>query len=155
MIDPKIVEEIVKEGIQETDLFVVDITVTPDNRIVVEIDNDEGVDIDRCMSLHHFIESRLDRDVEDYELEVGSAGITSPFKVVRQYQKNIGNEVEVLTRTGVKHNGILKAADDKAFTLTVTKKVKPEGAKRKIEVEEDLTFSYYDIKYTKYLIRFK
>lgn len=53
MIDPKIVEEIVKEGIQETDLFVVDITVTPDNRIVVEIDNDEGVDIDRCMSLHH------------------------------------------------------------------------------------------------------
>ena len=54
MIDPKIVEEIVKEGIQETDLFVVDITVTPDNRIVVEIDNDEGVDIDRCMSLHHF-----------------------------------------------------------------------------------------------------
>ena len=132
MIDPKIVEEIVKEGIQETALFVVDITVTPDNRIVVEIDNDEGVDIDRCMSLHHFIESRLDRDVEDYELEV-----------------------EVLTRTGVKHNGILKAADDKAFSLTVTKKVKPEGAKRKIEVEEDLTFSYYDIKYTKYLIRFK
>ena len=178
MIDPKIVEEIVKEGIQETALFVVDITVTPDNRIVVEIDNDEGVDIDRCMSLHHFIESRLDRDVEDYELEVGSAGITSPFKVVRQYQKNIGNEVEVLTRTGVKHNGILKAADDKAFSLTVTKKVKPEGAKRKIEVEdkfivtitkkvktetskrkvevsEDLAFGYDEIKYTKYLIRFK
>ena len=92
MIDPKIVEEIVKEGIRETDLFVVDITVAPDNRIVVEIDNDEGVDIDRCTTLHHFIESRLDRDVEDYELEVGSAGITSPFKVVRQYQKNIGNE---------------------------------------------------------------
>ena len=155
MIDPQTVTEIVNEGIQGTDLFVVDITVLPDNRIVVEVDNNGGVDIDRCTALHHFIESRLDREVEDYELEVGSAGITSPFKVVRQYQKNIGNEVEVLTRAGQKLTGTLKAADEEAFTLTITKKVKPEGAKRKIEVEEDLTFSYNEIKYTKYIIRFK
>ena len=155
MIDTQIVEEIVKEGIAATDLFIVDITVSPDNRIVVVVDNDEGVDIDRCTALHRFIESRLDRDVEDYELEVGSAGITSPFKVVRQYQKNIGNEVEVLTRAGQKLNGVLKAADETGFVVTVTKKVKPEGAKRKIEVEEDLTFPYNEIKYTKYLIRFK
>ncbi len=155
MIDLQSVKEIVNEGIQGTDLFVVDITVSPDNRIVVEVDNDEGVDIDRCTTLHRYIESRLDREVEDYELEVGSAGITSPFKVVRQYQKNIGNEVEVLSRSGQKLTGTLKAADEEAFTLTVTKKVKPEGAKRKIEVEEDLTFPYNEIKYTKYIIRFK
>lgn len=155
MIDLQSVKKIVNEGIQGTDLFVVDITVSPDNRIVVEVDNDEGVDIDRCTTLHRYIESRLDREVEDYELEVGSAGITSPFKVVRQYQKNIGNEVEVLTRSGQKLTGTLKAADEEAFTLTVTKKVKPEGAKRKIEVEEDLTFPYNEIKYTKYIIRFK
>lgn len=155
MIDLQSVKEIVNEGIQGTDLFVVDITVSPDNRIVVEVDNDEGVDIDRCTTLHRYIESRLDREVEDYELEVGSAGITSPFKVVRQYQKNIGNEVEVLTRSGQKLTGTLKAADEEAFTLTITKKVKPEGAKRKIEVEEDLTFPYNEIKYTKYIIRFK
>ena len=155
MIDLQSVKEIVNEGIQGTDLFVVDITVSPDNRIVVEVDNDEGVDIDRCTTLHRYIESRLDREVEDYELELGSAGITSPFKVVRQYQKNIGNEVEVLSRSGQKLTGTLKAADEEAFTLTVTKKVKPEGAKRKIEVEEDLTFPYNEIKYTKYIIRFK
>ena len=155
MIDPQTVTEIVNEGIQGTDLFVVDITVLPDNRIVVEVDKNEGVHIDRCTAVHYFIESRLDREVEDYELEVGSAGITSPFKVVRQYQKNIGNEVEVLTRAGQKLTGTLKAADEEAFTLTITKKVKPEGAKRKIEVEEDLTFSYNEIKYTKYIIRFK
>ena len=155
MIDLQSVKEIVNEGIQGTDLFVVDITVSPDNRIVVEVDNDEGVDIDRCTTLHRYIESRLDREVEDYELEVGSAGITSPFKVVRQYQKNIGNEVEVLSRSGQKLTGTLKAADEEAFTLTVTKKVKHEGAKRKIEVEEDLTFPYNEIKYTKYIIRFK
>ena len=155
MIDLQSVKEIVNEGIQGTDLFVADIIVSPDNRIVVEVDNDEGVDIDHCTTLHRYIESRLDREVEDYELEVGSAGITSPFKVVRQYQKNIGNEVEVLSRSGQKLTGTLKAADEEAFTLTVTKKVKPEGAKRKIEVEEDLTFPYNEIKYTKYIIRFK
>ena len=61
----------------------------------------------------------------------------------------------MLTRAGQKLNGVLKAADETGFVVTVTKKVKPEGAKRKIEVEEDLTFPYNEIKYTKYLIRFK
>ena len=155
MIEQEIVRQIVEEGIAGSGLFVVEISVSPDNRIVVEIDNDEGVDIDRCVELHRFIESRLDRDKEDYELEVGSSGLTAPFKVVRQYIKNIGNEVEVLTRGGIKFTGVLKAADDEKFIVTVTKKVKPEGAKRKIEVEEDVTYIYNEIKYTKYLIRFK
>ena len=155
MIEQEIVRQIVEEGIAGSGLFVVEISVSPDNRIVVEIDNDEGVDIDRCVELHRFIESRLDRDKEDYELEVGSSGLTAPFKVVRQYIKNIGNEVEVLTRGGIKLSGVLKAADDEKFIVTVTKKVKPEGAKRKIEVEEDVTYIYNEIKYTKYLIIFK
>ncbi|MBQ8423830.1 MAG: ribosome assembly cofactor RimP [Coprobacter sp.] len=155
MIDQNIVQQIAEEGIADSDMFIVDITVTPDNRIVVEIDNDGGIDIESCTRLHRFIESRLDRDAEDYELEVGSAGITAPFKVLRQYIKNIGNEVEVLTRAGQKLYGVLKSADEEQFVVTITKKVKPEGAKRKIEVEEDLTFTYNEIKYTKYLIRFK
>ena len=90
-----------------------------------------------------------------YELEVGSAGITSPFKVIEQYQKNIGNEVEVLTKAGMKLNGILKSVSDDKFVVTIIKKVKTETSKRKVEVEEDLTFGYDEIKYTKYLIRFK
>ena len=132
-----------------------DVTVQPGNTIVVEIDNREGVDIDRCVELSRFIESKLDRDTEDFELEVGSAGLTSPFKVLGQYRKNIGNEVEVLTKGGVKLSGVLKDAGEERFTVTITKKVKPENAKRKIEVEEDLTFAYDEVKYTKYLIRFK
>lgn len=155
MIDQNIVQQIAEEGIADSDMFIVDITVTPDNRIVVEIDNDESIDIESCTRLHRFIENHLDRDAEDYELEVGSAGITAPFKVLRQYLKNIGNEVEVLTRAGQKLYGVLKSADEEQFVVTITKKVKPEGAKRKIEVEEDLTFTYNEIKYTKYLIRFK
>ena len=138
-----------------SDCFVVDVQVKPDNVIVVEIDNEEGVDIDRCVALHRFLESKLDRDVEDYELEVGSAGITSPFKVLGQYKKNIGKEVELLTKNGMKLSGILKSADSEKFVVTITKKVKSETSKRKVEVEEDLAFGYDEVKYTKYLIRFK
>lgn len=155
MIDKQIVYDIVTEGLQDSDCFVVDVMVRPGNIIVVEIDNQEGIDIERCEKLHRFIESKLDREVEDYELEVGSAGITSPFKVVAQYRKNVGNEVEVLTRDGRKLAGVLKACDDEAFVITITKKVKPEGSKRKIEVEEDINLTYNEVKYTKYLIRFK
>ena len=145
----------VEEGLAGTDCFLVDVEVKPDNVLVVEIDNEEGVDIDRCVALHRFLESKLDRDVEDYELEVGSAGITSPFKVLAQYKKNIGNEVEVLTKDGRKLSGVLKSADPDRFVVTVTKKVKSETSKRKVEVEEDCTLGYDEIKYTKYLIRFK
>ena len=154
-IEKDIVYQLVREGLAGTDCFIVDVQVKPGNVIIVEIDNKEGVDIDRCVSLHRFIESHLDRDIEDYELEVGSAGITSPFKVIEQYQKNIGNEVEVLTKAGMKLNGILKSVSDDKFVVTIIKKVKTETSKRKVEVEEDLTFGYDEIKYTKYLIRFK
>lgn len=155
MIDKQIVYDLVTEGLKDSDCFIVDVVVRPGNVIVVEIDNEKGVDIERCEKLHRFVESKLDREVEDYELEVGSAGITSPFKVVAQYRKNCGNEVEVLTCDGRKLYGLLKLCDEDGFVLTVMKKVKPEGSKRKIEVEEDIRFAYNEIKYTKYLIRFK
>jgi ribosome maturation factor RimP len=101
------------------------------------------------------LEEHLDRDVEDYELEVGSAGITSPFKVLRQYVKNIGNEVEMLLKNGSKLTGVLKSADENGVVVSVEKKVKPEGAKRKVTVVEDESYTFDEIKYTKYLIRFK
>jgi len=141
--------------LQDTEMFLVDVLIRPSNIIVVEVDSDEGVSIDDCIALSRNIESKLDRDVEDFELEVGSAGVTSPFKMPRQYQKNIGNEVELLTKSGQKLSGILKSSDDNGFVVTVTKMVKPEGAKKKMAIEEDLTFVYDDVKYTKYLIRFK
>ncbi|OAV71845.1 Ribosome maturation factor RimP [Bacteroidales bacterium Barb4] len=155
MIDKQKVVRLAEEGIAVTTHFLTDVTVTPDNVIVVEIDNDQAVGIDDCAALSRFIESRLDRDAEDYELEVGSAGVTSPFKVLRQYVKNIGNEVEVLLKKGVKLTGILKAADEQGIVLAVEKQVKPEGAKRKEIVQEEHTYIYEEIKYTKYLIRFK
>ena len=155
MIDKNIISQLVNEKLASSDHYLVDVMIKPGNLIVIEIDNDEGVCIDDCAELSRYVESHLDREVEDYELEVGSAGITSPFKVLRQYIKNIGNEVEMLLKSGVKLSGVLKAADEKGVVVTVEKQVKPEGAKRKVTVEEDLSYTFEEIKYTKYLIRFK
>ncbi|MDR1737254.1 MAG: ribosome assembly cofactor RimP [Candidatus Symbiothrix sp.] len=154
MIDRETVKNIVEDFLRHhSDLFLTDLKVEPDNRLTVEIDSDKAVSIDECADLTRFIESHLDREVEDYELEVGSAGISQAFKQLRQYRKNQGREVETLTKNGKKLTGILKDADDTQLTLTLTKQIKPEGAKRKITVEEDVTLPYEEIKYTKNIIK--
>lgn len=155
MIKKEVVTQLVEEWLKEKDYFLVDVTISPDDRIVVEIDHAEGVWIEDCVDLSRFIEDHLNRDEEDYELEVGSAGIGQPFKVKQQYVNHIGKEVEVLTADGKKLKAILKDAGDETFTVTVTKKVKVEGKKRPELQEEDLVFNYNEVKYTKYLISFK
>ena len=155
MIDREIVWRLVEERLAFSDCYPVDVIVNPGNLIVVEIDHDVAVGIDDCVALSRYIEECLDRDVEDYELEVGSSGVGTPFKMVRQYIKNIGNEVEVLLKSGIKWKGILKSADVSGITLTVVRRIKPEGSKRKETVCEDQTYTYDEIKYTKNIIRFE
>ena len=155
MIDKEIVKQLVNEKIASTDYFLVDVTVSTTNRIAVEIDTQHGVDIDFCAELSRYIESNLDRNVEDYELEVGSSGLTAPFKVMEQYHKNVGQEVEVLTKDGKKLAGILTQIEPDRFTITVEKMVKPEGAKRKVLQKEEITLHYDSVKYTKHIIKFK
>lgn len=155
MIDKAFIVDTIDDYLLNSDTFLVDLNIRPGNIIVVEIDSKDGVTLEECIALNKHIESKLDREVEDFELEVGSAGVTSPFKILKQFEKNVGNEVEVLTRQGKKITGLLKACDTNSFVVTIVKKEKPEGAKRKIEIEEDLTFTYEEVKYTKYLIRFK
>ena len=141
MIDKSALTAVLERGMEGTDLFLVDVRISKDNNIVVEIDSDTSVDIDECIRLNRLV-------------EIGAAGLTSPLRVERQYHKNEGNEVEVLTADGRKLKGTLKRADADGFVLTVVKKVKPEGAKRPVEQEEDLRFGYNEIKYTKYVIQF-
>ncbi|WP_177603723.1 ribosome assembly cofactor RimP [uncultured Phocaeicola sp.] len=155
MIDKNVVTRIVNEWLEGKDYFLVDVTVSPDDKIVVEIDHAEGVWIDDCVELSRYIESRLSREEEDYELEVGSAGIGQPFKVLKQYEIHIGREVEVQTRQGNKITGVLKAVYPDHFCLSVLRKVKSEGAKRPHMEEQDVEFTFDEINYTKYLIRFK
>lgn len=155
MIEKNIVKQIVEEWLQDKDYFLVDVSVSNDNRIVVEIDHAEGVWIEDCVELSRFIESKLDREKEDFELEVGSAGIGQPFKVYQQYVNHLGKDVEVLTLDGVKYQGELHEVNDDTFSILRQVKKKEEGAKRPRLVEELVTFSYKEIKYTKYLISFK
>lgn len=157
MIDRQLLSDTVEAAIAGTDAFIVDVTVGADNRLTVEIDSPTGVDIDTCVAITRKIEEVFDRDVEDYELEVGSAGLTSPFKVKGQYEKNIGNRIEVLTRDGQKLRGELTAVspDGSEFTFTVARKVKEEGKKRPVTVEEPLTLKVADTKEVRYLIDFK
>ena len=155
MIEKNIVKQIVEEWLQDKDYFLVDLSVSNDNRIVVEIDHAEGVWIEDCVELSRFIESKLDREKEDFELEVGSAGIGQPFKVHLQYVNHLGQDVEVLTLDGVKYQGELHEVNDDTFSILRTVKKKEEGAKRPRMVEELVTFRYDEIKYTKYLISFK
>lgn len=161
MIDKNLLKQTVDEALAGTNLYPVDITVSPDNVISIEIDSADGVDIDSCAALTRAIEAAFDRDVEDYELEVGSAGITSPLKIRAQYAKNVGNEMEVLTRDGRKLHGVLAAVEagdpadtDVAFTLRVTSKQRQPGAKRPVEVTEDLALSSADCKYVRYDLKF-
>ncbi len=155
MIEEKKVREIVEEYLQGTPYFLVEVTVGTDNVIVVEVDSEESVPIDFCVELSRHIESLLDRDVEDYELEVGSAGLTSPFKVLRQYKKHEGEEVEVQIEKGPKYVGTLTNITDDAFGLEIRKMVKKEGAKKKVEEMETLSIPYNQVKYTKCTITFK
>lgn len=154
MISKAKVTVIVNEWLAEKEYFLVDVSVSADNCVSVEIDHADGVWIEDCVLLSRHIEANLDRDVEDYELEVGSAGIGQPFKVLRQYINHIGKEVEVLAKDGKKYRGIMARADEAEFAVTIQVKEKPEGAKRPVLVDKEYAWRYEDVKYTKYLIKF-
>lgn len=155
MINKDTVRSIVEEWLDGKEYFLVDIEISPDDRIVVEIDHADGVWIEDCVELSRFIEDHLSRDEEDYELEVGSAGLGQPFKVAQQYHCFVGKDVEVLDADGKKYKGVFKAVEGNDFTVTVQEKQKVEGKKRPQLVETDYTFQMDKVKYTKYLINFK
>lgn len=154
MIDRQALKEFVENKLEGSDKFLVDLKVSNDNNIEVEIDSDYPLSIDECEALSRLIESEFDRDKEDYTLEVGSAGLTSPLKVPRQFRKYIGREIETVTNDGRKLSGLLKSADDNGFTVTVREKIKKEGMKRPVMEEVDYSFSYGEVKQTKYLLKF-
>lgn len=155
MIDKNKVKDLVSEWLNGKEYFLVDLTIDDQNKITVEIDHKDGVWIEDCCELSKFIESQLDREVEDYELEVGSAGIGQPFKVLQQYVNSIGYDVELLTSDGKKMEGCLKEADENGFVVIVTEKQKIEGKKRPLMVEVEKPFKYDEVKWVKSIIDFK
>lgn len=155
MIAKETVIQIVEEWMEETPFFLVDVRITPDNDIDVEFESEEDeVRIDDCVDLSKFLEEKLDREKEDFALEVGSAGLGQPFKVLKQYILHIGEEVEVISKAGQKFSGVLKDADESGFTVTVVRKTKIEGSKKPMIMEVDEAYAYTEVKSVKYLIRF-
>ena len=153
MIDKNTVQQAVEEWLEGKEYFLVDLSISEDDRIVVVIDHAEGVWIEDCADLSRHIESRLDRDAEDYELEVGSAGLGQPFRVKRQYEIHVGKLVETQVADGKKLRGTLLSVDEDGFTLGVEQKVKEEGKKRLVTKEIPQHFAFADVAYTKYLIK--
>ena len=155
MIDKKAVKEIVEKWLEDKEYFLVDVEISSSNCIVVEIDHADGVWIEDCAALSRYIEENLSRDAEDYELEVGSAGLGQSFKVPQQYQNFVGKEVEVLDADGTKKSGVLKSVEGNDFVVTVNEKMMVEGKKRPVKMDVDHTFQMDKVKYCKYLISFK
>ena len=154
MLDSTEIKNFVEKELEGSDLYLVDVKVKPGNFIEVEVDSDNPISIEACEKLTRAIEGEFDRDKEDYTLEVGSAGLTSPFKVKRQYLKYLGQEVEVLLKEGKKLTGMLKSANEDNFTIVTKEKVKKPENKRPVIEEVERTFGYDDVKQTKYLLKF-
>ena len=151
MISKEIVKELVEERIEGTDIFIVDIDISSGNKILVTIDADSGVNIEKCMSVSRNVEHNLDREEEDFSLEVSSFSLSSPLVLPRQYKKYIGKMIEVITLEMKKIKGKLLDFNENELSMEMdlTKKQIKSGAEAKIII------SFNDIKETKAVISFK
>ena len=150
MIDKNRIEGIIKEHISGTDIFLVSVKVSSANRITVLADKKNGITIDECVAIHRYLENALNRDEEDYEMQVSSPGLDLPFLVLEQYFKNEGKKVEVTDNDGTKYSGILKNITSGGFELDTEVKVK--GKPKEIK---ELSFNFDQVKSTRVVLTIK
>ncbi|MBK6963369.1 MAG: ribosome assembly cofactor RimP [Bacteroidales bacterium] len=149
MINAEEIRKTIEQKLDSTDKFVVEVKVKPGNNITVLLDSDTSISIDDCIAVNRHIESVYDRETEDYNLVVSSSGLDQPYKMLRQYVKNIGRDVEVSLLDKSVFTGKLVAADESGITVYRKTKVK------KVETEESRKISFSEIKQTKEIISFK
>jgi len=155
MITKELIYSIIEKKLAEDEVFAVEVKVSPSNQIYVEIDSFSGVSINYCVSISKMIEGALDRDEEDFELEVSSSSASAPFKVLNHYRKNEGKEVEIFTQDNKKMTGLLQAVTDEGFKLEIERKEKVEGKKKKQLIVEQIPFKYEDVRSVRLVIKFK
>jgi ribosome maturation factor RimP len=158
MLQKELIRKLAQERIDERfpEVFIVAISISPKNSITVELDKEGSyVSIEECVAVSRNIEHNLDREEQDFELQVSSAGLDKPFRVLKQYLKNIGNEVDVVLKEGTKLSGILKKADEKNVSIETTRIEKLEGSRKKESIVEELVLPMNKIKETKIVISFK
>lgn len=149
MICKEYIQELVEKITTGTEIFIVDIVIKPVNKISVLIDSNNGVNIDNCANVSRFIGKRLNREEEDFQLEVSSPGLDSSFKVLQQYKKNIGREVEILEENGIKKTGILLAVTKEGIEIEEVKKDSIKRKNKKQIVKNKVKFDFNHIKSTK------
>ena len=155
MIDKQYIQNLVQERLTNTGYEIITMKVSAQNEILMEIDRLEGVDVEFCAELNHYLVEQLDaQGIEDYSLEVGSVSLTAPFVTKMQYQKHLGHDVEVLAADGKKYRGTLVSVDEESFAVDTEVMVVVEGKKRKQKEVQTLTFAYDAVKYTKYDLKF-
>jgi ribosome maturation factor RimP len=152
MIKAEQIRTLLRDELPQRDLFLVDVTVNPGNRIVVYVDSMKGVSIDECMNVGRYIGSKLDREVEDFELEVSSPGLDNPLKLPQQYLKNMGRVLEVLTFDGVKTTGRLVKANEESIRLEVESLTKDGKGRKKVKLTQTWEKSMNEIKTAKVVI---
>lgn len=154
MIKKDKITELVQQKIVDTDIFIVGISVGGDNKIYVRLDKITGISLEECQSVSKFIESNLDREVEDFELEVSSPGIGENLRVYQQYQKCIGKNVSVTEKDGTKRTGVLLSMHENEIEVEAEEKVRSEKSKKKIIQKSTYKFSIDNIT-VKEVISFK
>ena len=130
MITNETITKLVEQHIQGTDVFLVEVIVKPGNAIRVHVDRPEGISIDECVQISRFLNGQLDRDVEDYSLEVSSPGLGAPFRVKQQYEKNLGRQIEVTMADGSRLEGKLGKVSEESFILGM------KGKEKEIRMDE-------------------
>ena len=154
-MDKQYIQTLVEEKLQATGYELITLKISAQNEILVEVDKLEGVDVEFCAELNHYLVEQLDaQGIDDYSLEVGSVSITDPFKTKMQYEKHLNHDVEVLAADGKKYRGVLVSVDEATFAIDTEVMVQVEGKKRKQKEIQTLTFAYEAVKYTKYDLKF-
>ncbi|MCK4747217.1 MAG: ribosome assembly cofactor RimP [Bacteroidales bacterium] len=130
MITSEGIIELVEQHIRGTEVFLVEVTVKSGNAIRVHVDRPVGISIKECVGISRYLNQQLDRDVEDYSLEVSSPGLGTSFRVKQQYDKNIGRKIEILLTDGDRISGTLQLVSDEGIVLQV------KGKDKEIRFEE-------------------
>ena len=149
------VTKLLEKALEENpSLFLIDLSISEGNKIRVILDGDAGVTVENCMAISRAIEHNLDREEEDFSLEVMSAGVSEPLKITRQYKKNIGRNLKIKTNENIVIEGQLTSVDDESIIVNwKTREPKPIG-KGKVTVQKEASLLYTEIVEAKVMIKF-
>ena len=155
MINAASVREYLEEELARRNLFLVEVSVRPANKISVFIDSIKGITLEECMSISRFLESKLDRNTEDFELEVSSPGLDKPLKLPVQFEKNIGRIIDIVKSDGIKITGRLLAISSGSIRLETEKTVKDRITHKKRTEQNVQDIKLEEIKTAKVIISLK